>query len=145
MYLIDSKEKIQEEANDYENLAIKNTTKNGYVFFIIFILIINYFTHGFLGEFALSKSEVLVSSIVYFILAIFIYFHHRWAMAIWAFMFIVDKMYMIFFIASLSISSGAFLMQIFFGYIAFALAFNSIRVATSLKRIKKLNETPKNS
>jgi hypothetical protein len=137
MYLIDSKEEIQEEANNYENLAVKNKTKNGYVLLITIVTLINYFFHGLLGEFALAPSEVLSATILSLILAIFIYFNHRWAMVIWALFFIVDKIYMLSFIASLNMSGGAIIVQIFFGYIAFSVSFNSIRVSTALKRIKR--------
>jgi len=137
MYLIDSKEKIQEEVKNYENLSAKNKTKNGYVLFIVIVSLINYFSHGLLGELALTPSEVLSATIISLILAIFIYFNHRWAMAVWALIFIVDKIYMLSFIASLNMSGGAIIVQIIFGYIAFCIAFNSIRVSTALKRIKR--------
>ena len=142
MFLIDSKEKIQEEANNYENLAFKNKTKSGYVLFIILVTLNIYFFQGLLSEFALAPfalapSEVLSATILYLILAIFIYFNHRWAMVVWALLFIAEKIYFLSFIASLNMSGGAIIVQIFFGYIAFSAAFNSIRVSTALKRIKR--------
>jgi hypothetical protein len=137
MFLIDSKEKIQEEANNYENLGAKNKTKNSYIFLIIILGIIDFFARGLYVDFALAPSELLSATILNLFLAIFIYFNHRWAMVIWALNFIATKIYMLFYIASLNMSGGAIIVQIFFGYIVFSAAFNSIRVSTALKRIKR--------
>ena len=82
MFLISSKESIQGQANNYENLGAKYKTKNGYVLLVIIFALVNYFGHGLLGEFAFTPSEVLGATIFSLILAVFIYFHHRWAMVL---------------------------------------------------------------
>ena len=76
MFLISSKESIQGQANNYENLGAKYKTKNGYVLLVIIFTLVNYFGHGLglLGEFAFTPSEVLGTTIFSLILAVFIYF-----------------------------------------------------------------------
>lgn len=131
------KEEAESQANNFSTLGFFKKSKNQLVAFIICISLLTLLMTNFLVE-KLSENfeptqniEVFMSVGIYLLLAIFIFFNHRWAMIFFALLYIADKVILI-------LSSVGFpISQIIFGAIAVSLAYNAFRVATALKKQKK--------
>lgn len=122
-----TKDKIEEEEKTYKDLSFFKKTKNVLSTFVLamtalslLLFILN------LTEYSLGIS-LFVQWALYIILAIFIYFNHRWAMVIACLIYLSDKV--LFILDGL----GSPVSQIIFGGIMLVLTYNSFRVATVLK------------
>ena len=128
MVLALTKKKIEEEANNYESLKFFKKSKNVFVSFILF-------TEG-MQLIRASQWDfsvfiwVLSESVIFAILTIFIYFNHRWAIAVFGIYYIIDKI--LIFSASAVIDGNA-ISKIILAAIVAVLTYATYRVATNLK------------
>lgn len=123
---IPTKEQIDEEANNYGNLSFFKKTKNALVAFILVISALSLF---FIGNIEAAFGSGAIYELGFnVVLAAFIYFNHRWAMIVFCFIYIIDK---VLFILG---GFGSPVSQIIFAAIAIMLTYTSFRVATALKR-----------
>tara|TARA_X000000368_G_C22622838_1_gene533034 strand:+ start:117 stop:503 length:387 start_codon:yes stop_codon:yes gene_type:complete len=119
---IPTKEEIADEAKNYKDVKFFAKTKNQ---LLIFILIVSGISIFFIGSFDISW----VGIAIYLVLAGFIYLNHRWAIVVFALMYLADKI--------LIISMGARpTTSIIFGAVALVLSYSAYRVATELKKQK---------
>ena len=117
---IPTKEEIANEAKNYEDIKFFAKTKNQ---LLIFILIVSGISIIFIGSFDISW----VGIAPYLVLAGFIYLNHRWAIVVFALMYLADKI--------LIVSMGARpVTQLIFGAVAQVLSNSAYRVATELKK-----------
>jgi len=121
MFFIPSKEEIQKEVSGYSELTFFKKTKNVLVSFIVFVVVISlYFFDSYgIDFFGLGA---------YLVLAVFIYFNHRWAIVVFSLMYLADKVLL------LAEGLGSPATQLFFGYIAVLIAYQAFRVANLLKK-----------
>ena len=128
MGLVPTTEQIEEEANSFENLGFFKKSKNVLVIFILVTTGISLFLIGTIEDaFGSGAAYELALSAI---LAIFIYFNHRWAMALFCIIYLANK---IIFLLS---GFGSPFSQIIFAAIVVVLTYSSFRVATELKRNK---------
>ena len=125
MFFIPSKKDIQEEVSGYSDLTFFKKTKNVFVLFIVFVVVISLY---FFDSFSVSSQEQLFGLGTYLVLAVFIYFNHRWAIVVFTLMYLGDKVML------LAAGFGSPVTQLLFGYIAALGAYQAFRVATLLKK-----------
>jgi hypothetical protein len=101
-------------------LSFLNKSKNGVV---IFILIVSSISLFLIGSFNIGIYGIIFN----LVLAVFIYLNYRWAIALFAVVYLIDK--------ALMISMGASpVSSIIFGALAATLSYNAFCVATELKK-----------
>lgn len=122
MGLIPSKEAITSEVDNYETLGFFKKSKNTLAVFITVISLISLAMAETLG-----LEYIMFSMGFNLLLAVFIYFNHRWAMVLFCGIYLLDK---VLFIIS---QTGYPISQIIFGAIALVLTMTSYRVATKLR------------
>ena len=123
-----TKKEIEQEVEVYETLSFFKKTKNILVSFIVFLVALNFYMSGLSIPEMISLSEgitLIVAMSIYLIFALFIYLNHRWAMVIFCFVFVSDKI--------MFLLAGASPSQIVYAVIAIMLTIASFRVATKLK------------
>lgn len=112
-------DELREEAENYNDLKFFSKTKNQLVTFILIVSGISFF---FIGSFDIGSIGIAIN----LVLAVFIYLNHRWAIVVFALLYLLDKIMMI--------SMGARpVSQLIFGAVALALAYVAFRVATEIK------------
>lgn len=127
MSWIPSKDEIEKEVNNYNDLGFFKKSKNGLLLFVVFVSAISILVSIFLGP-AIGISPL--SAALYLLFVPFIYFNHRWAMVVFAILYIGDK---VVFIAAGSPPVS----QIIFGTLVAVLSYQSFCVATQLKKNTK--------
>lgn len=131
------KEEAESQANNFATLGFFKKSNNQLVAFIIFISLLTLLMTNFLVEKLNENSEptqnieIFIGIAVYLLLAVFIFFNHRWAMIVFALLYIADKIILI------SSGVGFPISQIMFGAIAVSLTYNAFKDATALKKQKK--------
>lgn len=121
MSWIPSNEELVSEAENYNSLGFFSKSKNQLIVFILLICALTFFAMNLSGA---SGYGIVFNLLV----AVFIYFNHRWAIVLFALMYVGDKVVLI----SMGASPGS---QIIFGAIAVLLAYSAFKVATELKKL----------
>ena len=129
MGFLPTDKEIKEQVSNYDDLTFFKKIKNVYVAAIILVCVITFFANDILPtDYSLEASGLIGTIIFYLILAAFIFYNHRWAMIVFCAIFILDKVYIMFFLQVSPIT------QIIFGAIVVVLTYHSFRVATELKK-----------
>ena len=122
-----TKESINEEVQNYENISFFQKSKNLLICLIMIIVL----STLLLGEDLKINNYVAMIAITYnLILAIFIYNNHRWAMIIFCVLFTVDKILFI-------LGGQSILSNLFFGILAVILTITAYRVSSDLKKLNR--------
>ena len=122
---IPTKEEIQAEVDNYNNLTFFKKTKN---VLVTFILVITGLSLLLAGELNVEIWAVLL----YLPLVFFIYLNHRWAILLFGLLYVGDKIILI--------MAGYFAIpQIIFGMIAVLVSYQSFKVASGLKNVNESN------
>ena len=129
-FLLTNKE-INEEINNYESLTFFKKHKNFLVLFslavTVYSFLLNYFNE--------SLGRVIFGLFLYLALVPFIFFNHRWAMILFFVLYAFDLIYLIFFY-----SGRLGLTEMIFTAFAAVLTYNALRVATALKKSKRMDK-----
>ena len=115
---IPTKEEIQAEVDNYNNLTFFKKTKN---VLVTFILVITGLSLLLAGELNVEIWSVLL----YLPLVLFIYLNHRWAILLFGLLYVADKIIFI-------IQGYSPFTQIIFGVIAVLVSYQSFKVASGL-------------
>ena len=130
MSWIPTKNEIEKEVKNYETLSFLNKSKNGVVIFILIVSSISLFLMNGIDIFYITIGIFNIENygiIFNLVLAVFIYLNYRWAIALFAMVYLIDK--------ALMISMGASpVSSIIFGALAATLSYNAFCVATELKK-----------
>lgn len=122
---IPTKEEIQAEVDNYNNLTFFKKSKNVLVTFSLVIIGISVLLAGKLNV------EIWIV-LLYLPLVLFIYLNHRWAILLFGLLFVGDKIILI-------TQGYSPFTQIIFGVIAVLVSYQSFRVASGLKNINESN------
>ena len=120
-------EGINEEIENYDYLPFSKKSKNLLSTFVVFCVFLTVVLQEGLN---LSDLTIYVSITYNLVLALFIYFNHRWAMLMFCIVFVIDKLVFIF------AYQTSIIFQLIFGAVAVSLTMTAYKVATTLKSKK---------
>ena len=120
-----TKESINQEVADYNNISFFKKSKNLLVCFIIFTILITVLLKEGLN---LVNYTVIIVVAYNSVLASFIYYNHRWAMVIFSVMFTLDKILFI-------LNGQSLVPNLIFGVLAIILTITAYRVSSDLKKL----------
>ena len=125
-----SKEEAIQEAESYSNLTFFKKSKNLLITFIVAIsvLSVGLSMYGNVGNYRFE--DVIIDIVVYLILLPFIYFNHRWAMALFCLIYGTGKFIL------MAQRIGTPISHIIFLLIAVSLTYKCFLVASYLKKQK---------
>ena len=122
-----TKESINKEVQNYENISFFKKSKNLLICLIMIVVLSTFL----LAENLKINNYAAIIAITYnLVLAIFIYNNHRWAMVIFCIIYSVDKTVFI-------LSGQSVLPNLFFGILAIILTITAYRVSSDLKKLNR--------
>lgn len=126
-----SAEQVRDEAERYPDLKFLKKSKNVLAVFVLGMASVSLL--GMPMLFGLDDLPgVLLGVLIYYVLAVFIYLNHRWAMVAFIVVYLTDKVLLV--LDGVGFPAG----HAFFGTLAAFVTYRSVRVATELKRIGKI-------
>ncbi|HIC19658.1 TPA: hypothetical protein EYO77_16245 [Candidatus Poribacteria bacterium] len=123
-----TKEVIEKEANDYNELSFFRKSKNKLVSFIIVVTVWSYLVS--IGSYPIDLLPIAIFNMA---VASFVYFNHRWAIVVFAISYVGEKVFVVV-LAIASSMSRHMILALILGVIVAILSYQSYRVATQLQK-----------